>query len=300
MKKLEKTAIREGIAIFPAFLMDAIKLFFFATDWWQANLITYDEESCRLVAGEKKIINSEKDLLAVVKLIGGHLYRIGGSVRDQVAKVPENDRDYVVCGVFNPRGTREAFYRLVSGVSFGGEFPVARFWMGGQKVEVSFTEKDIIGDLRGRDTTMNAMAIDVATGALVDPFGGQKDIKAGIVRHVSVDSFNPLAAFRAVRQLLQMEEKTGRKFRLAKETLLVMNQCRPDTAPIHRICFEAEDAMEMGRLSDFRFLLETAGIELGEFDAYEREFADVYVGPVPASPEEEPWESFPRFQPMYY
>jgi tRNA nucleotidyltransferase (CCA-adding enzyme) len=36
-----------------------------------------------------------------------------------------------------------------------------------------------------RDFTMNAMSIDVHTGKLVDPFGGESDFKAGILRHTS-------------------------------------------------------------------------------------------------------------------
>jgi tRNA nucleotidyltransferase (CCA-adding enzyme) len=39
-------------------------------------------------------------------------------------------------------------------------------------------------DLRRRDLTINAMAKEPG-GALVDPFGGQKDLKDGVLRHVS-------------------------------------------------------------------------------------------------------------------
>src|SRR5688572_1688061 len=40
-------------------------------------------------------------------------------------------------------------------------------------------------DLRRRDLTINAMAKDLASGSLIDPFGGQKDLKQKTLKHVS-------------------------------------------------------------------------------------------------------------------
>ena len=251
----------------------------------------------------RKELEDEEDLLAVAKMLGIELFRVGGSVRDEVAGIEANDFDYVVAGCFNPMATRRAMADIICGCQYGREYPVLRFRMGDRKVEVSFTSSSIVEDLSRRDTTMNAMAVHVETGHLIDPFGGCRDIRRGIVRHVNAASFNPLAAFRAVRQLLQMEQKTGRTFRIARETLQVMNECRANEAPAHRICFEAEDAERMGQLPRFRALLAQAGIILGDFgcvdEDYWTRFADVWIDPIPATSEEELWDNLPLFQPVW-
>lgn len=43
---------------------------------------------------------------------------------------------------------------------------------------------DITADLARRDFTVNAIALDPTTGALIDPFGGQKDLDSKILRAV--------------------------------------------------------------------------------------------------------------------
>ncbi|MDB4992727.1 MAG: tRNA nucleotidyltransferase, partial [Myxococcaceae bacterium] len=51
--------------------------------------------------------------------------------------------------------------------------------------EVSFVD-DIVKDLARRDFTMNAIAIDPTNGHVVDPFDGQKDLAARVLRAVGV------------------------------------------------------------------------------------------------------------------
>ena len=55
-------------------------------------------------------------------------------------------------------------------------------------------------DLKRRDFTVNAMARDVSTGALIDPFGGAADLRAGVLRTVSETSFaeDPLRVLRGL------------------------------------------------------------------------------------------------------
>ncbi|MGH8724280.1 MAG: multifunctional CCA tRNA nucleotidyl transferase/2'3'-cyclic phosphodiesterase/2'nucleotidase/phosphatase, partial [Burkholderiales bacterium] len=71
-------------------------------------------------------------------------------------------------------------------------------------------------DLRRRDLTINAMA-RAEDGTLIDPFGGAKDLKAGVLRHVS-DAFaeDPVRILRVAR----FAARFG--FRVAKETLELM------------------------------------------------------------------------------
>jgi tRNA nucleotidyltransferase/poly(A) polymerase len=60
---------------------------------------------------------------------------------------------------------------------------------------------DIAADLGRRDFTVNAMAVDLATGELLDPHGGQRDLAARVVRMVDPKNFDddPLRMLKAVR-----------------------------------------------------------------------------------------------------
>ena len=71
-------------------------------------------------------------------------------------------------------------------------------------------------DLARRDFTINAMALPLATGVLVDPHGGQADLRAGVIRAVGdplarfgEDGLRPLRACRFAAQLgFQVEPAT--------------------------------------------------------------------------------------------
>ncbi|EKD42682.1 MAG: polynucleotide adenylyltransferase region, partial [uncultured bacterium] len=56
-------------------------------------------------------------------------------------------------------------------------------------------------DLARRDFTINAMAYDLATGQIIDPFGGQEDLKKKQIRQVFIEAFieDPLRMLRAVQ-----------------------------------------------------------------------------------------------------
>ena len=55
-------------------------------------------------------------------------------------------------------------------------------------------------DLARRDLTINAMARDDAGGALIDPYGGEADLRAGMLRHVSpAFAEDPLRVLRVAR-----------------------------------------------------------------------------------------------------
>ena len=74
-------------------------------------------------------------------------------------------------------------------------------------------------DLERRDITINAIAKDVLTGEIIDPFNGRKDIENKKIRKVS-DAFkeDPLRVYRVARIAAQTE------FEVEKETLKQMEQ----------------------------------------------------------------------------
>src|SRR5947207_12372819 len=122
-------------------------------------------------------------------------YIVGGAVRDALLGLPVNDRDWVVVGA-SPQEMISAGYLPV-----GKEFPVFLHPETREEYALARTERKtgpgyrgfttrfspdvtLEDDLKRRDLTINAIAED-AEGELVDPFGGQRDIEARVLRHVS-------------------------------------------------------------------------------------------------------------------
>ena len=120
---------------------------------------------------------------------------VGGAVRDRLLGRPVNDRDWVVVGS-TPEAMAAAGYTPV-----GRDFPVflhpqtheehalARTERKSGRGYLGFTvlaspEVTLEEDLARRDLTINAIAEDPATGALVDPFNGQADLQQRVLRHV--------------------------------------------------------------------------------------------------------------------
>lgn len=135
---------------------------------------------------------------------------MGGSVRDELLGRAVADRDWVVVGA-TPEQMVEAGYRPV-----GRDFPVFLHPETHEEHALARTERKqgrgyrgfefftsphvtLEEDLRRRDLTINAMARD-GSGALIDPFGGARDLAHGILRHVSpAFAEDPLRVLRVAR-----------------------------------------------------------------------------------------------------
>jgi tRNA nucleotidyltransferase (CCA-adding enzyme) len=99
--------------------------------------------------------------------------------------------------------------------------------------EVSFVD-DIVKDLARRDFTMNAIAIDPTNGHVVDPFDGQKDLAARVLRAVGVaeerfseDGLRVLRAARFVATLdVTLDPATERAIRPTLDTFRKVSQER--------------------------------------------------------------------------
>ncbi len=97
---------------------------------------------------------------------------------------------------------------------------------------------DLTADLARRDFTINAMAVNVLTGELVDPFGGQPDLHQGIIRAVGdpMHRFDedPLRLLRAARFVSQLG------FMIEPDTLDAMIEMAPSIDRISRERIYAE------------------------------------------------------------
>jgi tRNA nucleotidyltransferase/poly(A) polymerase len=131
------------------------------------------------------------------------VYIVGGSIRDLLSGRKPFDYDLAVdhdADLFARRLADKTSGHVVELGKHG--FKMIRVVTRDHFFDVTpINGDDIISDLRNRDFTINAMAIEVSSGDLIDPLGGQKDLKAATVRMVSREVFrrDPLRLIRAYR-----------------------------------------------------------------------------------------------------
>ncbi|MBK5231921.1 MAG: HD domain-containing protein [Thermoleophilia bacterium] len=141
-------------------------------------------------------------------LEGEDAWVVGGAVRDAVLGRDVDDLDLAVDG--SPEAVTRRVASALGGFAFelSSEFPTwrARDRDGSWQVDfASLRGGSIESDLGFRDFTVGAVAVDLATGEGLDPFGGLADLEAGIVRAVGPESFtaDPLRLMRAARLVAQ-------------------------------------------------------------------------------------------------
>ena len=125
---------------------------------------------------------------------GLQVYIVGGAVRDALPGLPAGDQDWVVVGATPEDMARRGFMPV------GGDFPVFLHPRTKEEYALARTERKsghgykgftfhtgvdvtLEDDLRRRDLTVNAIARK-PDGELVDPLGGQADLRARVFRHV--------------------------------------------------------------------------------------------------------------------
>jgi putative nucleotidyltransferase with HDIG domain len=159
---------------------------------------------------------------------GVTLYLVGGAVRDALLGRSTHDLDFVLAGdvLRFARGLADrlgaAFYPLDE-ARHTGRLVLSR--PGGRREKLDFARlqgPDLESDLRARDFTINAMAIDIRRPQeLLDPLHGAADLHAKKLRACSPTSLadDPLRILRAVRQAaafgLQVDPETRSQMRQA-------------------------------------------------------------------------------------
>ena len=157
-------------------------------------------------------------------------YLVGGAVRDELMGRAVKDRDFVVVGA-SPGEMQRRGFRPV-----GRGFPVFLHPRTHEEYALARTERKsgpgyrgfdvwfdpgvtLEQDLARRDLTINAMA-KTSDGRIIDPHGGQDDLAAGVLRHVSAAfSEDPLRVLRVARFLARFGQHN---FVIADETIELM------------------------------------------------------------------------------
>jgi tRNA nucleotidyltransferase (CCA-adding enzyme) len=158
------------------------------------------------------------------------IYLVGGAVRDALMGLAGSDRDWVVVG-----GTPEAL--VAQGYQpVGKDFPVFLHPNTHEEYALARTERKtargyhgfavhaapdvtLEEDLARRDLTINAIAQD-AHGHRTDPYGGERDIAAKVLRHVT-EAFreDPVRILRLARFAARFPD-----FTVASETMTLMRE----------------------------------------------------------------------------
>ncbi|MEI4523118.1 MULTISPECIES: multifunctional CCA addition/repair protein [unclassified Pseudomonas] len=160
------------------------------------------------------------------------VYKVGGAVRDRLLGLPVTDVDRVVVGATTEEMLAQGFRAV------GADFPVFLHPKTGEEYALARTERKsgrgyggftfyaspevtLEEDLIRRDLTINAMAEDDQLN-LTDPYHGQRDLEARILRHVSpAFAEDPLRVLRVARFAARY---AGLGFTVADETMGLMRQ----------------------------------------------------------------------------
>lgn len=151
---------------------------------------------------------------------GFKAYLVGGAVRDMFMNKEASDWD--VATDATPEQVISAFKKVIpTGIAHGtvtvhfmGEeievttFRIEQGYSDGRHPDKVSYASDIEEDLSRRDFTMNAIAVSLKDGSIVDPFNGKADIKNKVIRSVgnplerfNEDGLRPIRAIRFASQL---------------------------------------------------------------------------------------------------
>lgn len=197
-------------------------------------------------------------------------YLVGGAVRDLLIGLPVTDIDVVIEGDARVLATSLASAvgaRLTAHESF---YTAVLHWPDGRRLDLTtarsetypapgalpiVTPGNLVADLRRRDFTINAIAIDLSGphhGQLIDPLRGEADLRRGLIRILHDGSFrdDPTRLLRAVRYEQRLSATiggAGQKFELEAGT------ARAFSAAVADRCLRAVSGDR--RAAEFRRLL---------------------------------------------
>jgi tRNA nucleotidyltransferase (CCA-adding enzyme) len=199
------------------------------------------------------------------------VYLVGGAVRDALLGLQVKERDWVVVG-----STRAELLRL-GYREVGRDFPVflhpdtheeyalarreRKIAPGYRGFTVEFgPEVTLEEDLARRDLTINAIA-QASDGALLDPFGGKRDIESRVLRHVSPAFIeDPVRVLRLARFGARF---TPLGFRIDPETMSLMQSMvarqEVDALVAERVWQETEKALQEPAAGTFFKVLRECG-----------------------------------------
>jgi tRNA nucleotidyltransferase (CCA-adding enzyme) len=199
------------------------------------------------------------------------VYLVGGAVRDELLGRAVGERDWVVVGA-TPAELEAQGFRAV-----GREFPVFLHPTTHEEYALARLERKVApgyrgfvadfspsvtleDDLKRRDLTINAIA-RAEDGTLIDPYGGQRDLAARVLRHVSpAFAEDPVRILRVARFAARFAPLG---FTVAPETMALMRTMvesgEADALVPERVWKETETALGEPRPDAFVEVLRSCG-----------------------------------------
>jgi tRNA nucleotidyltransferase/poly(A) polymerase len=143
-------------------------------------------------------------LFPALRKLPADVHIVGGAVRDLLRGAHPADVD-VACT--DPLAVAQLLGRKV--IRLGREEHISAYRVvdGAHVYDfAALLDNSIDADLGRRDFTVNAMAVDLGSGTLLDPHGGQRDLAAGVVRMVDPGNFDddPLRMLKAIRMAVRL------------------------------------------------------------------------------------------------
>lgn len=218
-----------------------------------------------------------------IEEMGGKIFSVGGAVRDKFLGKDSKDLDILITGIeFDKLGELLQKYGKVDAV--GKSFGIIKFQPKGSTEDIDIaiprTEKKvgdghkgfevtsdhnlpIEDDLRRRDFTINAIAKD-SSGNLIDPYGGQDDLKNKLIRVVNPDAFSE----DSLRMLRAVQFSSRFNFTIEPETMKLIKLNAPKIKEIagERILIELEKIVTKGDKRIGAQLLKDTGLFKNIFD----------------------------------
>lgn len=203
---------------------------------------------------KKKIEISEK-LARLVSMQGGRAYYVGGFVRDRLLGKENKDIDIEVHGI-TPDTLENILDSLGSRIEKGKSFGV--YGLCGYSIDIAMPRRE---ELRGkghrdfkididpfigtkkaairRDFSVNAIMQDILTGEIIDHFGGEKDLRAGVLRHINDNAFgeDPLRVLRGAQFAARFN------FKVAPETVELCKKLDLSNLSSERVFDELKKAL---------------------------------------------------------
>ncbi|MFA4875091.1 MAG: CCA tRNA nucleotidyltransferase [bacterium] len=227
-------------------------------------------------------INSDVAVfLRTLREAGGEVYEVGGPVRDRLMGRSVKDHD-LLCRHLSMKRISALLARCGKVAAVGKSFGVIKFTpnaaphltidialprrerstgTGHRDFDVDYDpEMPVEEDLGRRDFTINAMALSLEDGKLIDPFGGRADLDRRILKMVFPRAFeeDPLRLVRAVQFAARFNLK------IEPETWEAMKECAPLIATVsaERIGIELAKLMTAEKPSiGFDLMLRTGILE---------------------------------------
>lgn len=192
---------------------------------------------------------------ALAKL-GDNCFVVGGAIRDLSIGRNPADAD-VACN--DPLATARLIRDRVIRLGDAEHLNAYRLVESGHVYDFAeLLDHHIDADLARRDFTMNAMAVHLGRGELLDPHGGQRDLAAGLVRMVDASNFDddPLRALKGVRMAVTFG------FAIEEQTLAAIRERAPRIVEMaaERVTYELSVIFSAGRLREAVDLLQRTGL----------------------------------------